>query len=148
MSAPAITSVAPSTTIPRISCCSNSTISPSSTSSRAHPRLPRQGRRVQSDGRQGVYSGFQPWINRAGRFRSLGDGQVDFKAIFSRLAQYGFDRWAVLEWECCLKNAEDGAREGAAFIRDHIIRVTDRAFDDFAGGASDATQVRRALGLA
>ena len=88
-------------------------------------------------GRQGVYSGFQPWINRAGRFRSLGDGQVDFKAIFSRLAAIGFDRWAVLEWECCLKNAEDGAREGAAFIRDHIIRVTDKAFDDFAGGASD-----------
>ena len=78
----------------------------------------------------------------------LGDGQVDFKAIFSRLAAIGFDRWAVLEWECCLKNAEDGAREGAAFIHDQIIRVTDRAFDDFAGGASDATQVRRALGLA
>src|SRR5450432_1679196 len=97
-------------------------------------------------GRQGVYSGFQPWIGRAGRFRSLGDGQVDFKAIFSRMAAIGFDRWAVLEWECCLKNAEDGAREGAAFIRDHIIRVTDRAFDDFAGGASDASRVRRALG--
>src|SRR5215210_7773281 len=71
-------------------------------------------------GRQGVYSGFQSWIDRAGRFRSLGDGQVDFKAIFSRLAANGFDRWAVLEWECCLKNAEDGAREGAGFIRDHI----------------------------
>ncbi len=99
-------------------------------------------------GRQGVYSGFQPWIDRAGRFRSLGDGQVDFKAIFSKLAAIGFDRWAVLEWECCLKNAEDGAREGAAFIRDHIIRVTDRAFDDFAGGAVDAAQVRRMLGLA
>jgi sugar phosphate isomerase/epimerase len=98
-------------------------------------------------GRQGVYSGFQPWINRAGRFRSLGDGQVDFKAIFSRLAAIGFDRWAVLEWECCLKNAEDGAREGASFIRDHIIRVTDRAFDDFAGGAVDAAQTRRMLGL-
>jgi sugar phosphate isomerase/epimerase len=98
-------------------------------------------------GRQGVYSGFQPWINRAGRFRSLGDGQVDFKAIFSRLAAIGFDRWAVLEWECCLKNAEDGAREGAGFIRDHIIRVTERAFDDFARGASDETQIRRTLGL-
>src|SRR6266480_3607760 len=98
-------------------------------------------------GRQGVYSGFQPWINRAGRFRSLGDGQVDFKAIFSRMAAIGFDRWAVLEWECCLKNAEDGAREGAAFIRDHIIRVTERAFDDFAGGTVDAAQTRRMLGL-
>ena len=98
-------------------------------------------------GRQGVYSGFQPWINRAGRFRSLGDGQVDFKAIFSRLAAIGFDRWAVLEWECCLKNAEDGAREGAAFIREHVIRVTERAFDDFARGTSDDAQIRRTLGL-
>jgi len=98
-------------------------------------------------GRQGVYSGFQPWLGRAGRFRSLGDGQVDFRGIFSRLAAIGYDRWAVLEWECCLKHPEDGAREGAAFIRDHIIRVTDKAFDDFAGGASDAAQNRRMLGL-
>ena len=98
-------------------------------------------------GSRGPRRGFQPWIGRAGRFRSLGDGQVDFKAIFSRMAAIGFDRWAVLEWECCLKNAEDGAREGAAFIRDHIIRVTDRAFDDFAGGAVDVAQTRRMLGL-
>lgn len=97
--------------------------------------------------RQGVYSGYQPWVNRAGRFRSLGDGQVDFGAIFSKLAQYGFDRWAVLEWECCLKHAEEGAREGAPFIRDHIIRVTETAFDDFAGGADDAERVRHMLGL-
>lgn len=34
------------------------------------------------DGRQGVYSGYQSWTNRAGRFRSLGDGQVDFPAFF------------------------------------------------------------------
>lgn len=99
------------------------------------------------NGRQGVYSGFASWIERAGRFRSLGDGQVDFKAIFSKLAQYGFDGWAVLEWECALKHAEDGAREGAPFIADHIIRVTDTAFDDFAGGG-DATLGRRMLGLA
>lgn len=98
-------------------------------------------------GRQGVYSGFQPWIARAGRFRSPGDGQVDFQAVFSRLAAIGYDRWAVLEWECCLKHPEDGAREGAAFIRDHIIRVTDRAFDDFAGAAPDAARNRRLLGL-
>ncbi len=45
-------------------------------------------------GRQGVYGGFQSWINRAGRFRSLGDGQVDFGSIFSKLTQYGFDGWA------------------------------------------------------
>lgn len=98
-------------------------------------------------GRQGVYSGYQPWINRAGRFRSLGDGQVDFSGIFSRLATHGYDSWAVLEWECCLKHPEDGAREGAPFIDSHIIRVTEKAFDDFAGGAVDKKQIRRLLGL-
>jgi sugar phosphate isomerase/epimerase len=99
------------------------------------------------DGRQGVYSGFQPWVKRAGRFRSLGDGQVDFSGIFSKLAQYGYDRWAVLEWECCLKHPEDGAKEGAPFIRDHIIRVTEKAFDDFAGGERDTKQIKRMLGI-
>ena len=97
--------------------------------------------------RQGFYSGFQPWIDRAARFRSLGDGQVDFGGIFSKLAQYGYDSWAVLEWECCLKHPEDGAREGADFIAAHIIRVTERAFDDFAGGAPDEARNRRMLGL-
>jgi len=98
-------------------------------------------------GRQGVYSGYAPWVERAARFRSLGDGQVDFGAIFSKMAQYGYESWAVLEWECCLKHPEDGAREGAEFIAAHIIRVTEKAFDDFAGGATDAGQIRRALGL-
>ncbi len=98
-------------------------------------------------GRQGVYGGFQPWVNRAGRFRSPGDGQVDFGAVFSKLAQYDFDGWAVVEWECCLKHPEDGAREGAAFVRDHIVRVTDRAFDDFAEGGSDDAANRAMLGL-
>src|SRR4051812_25322969 len=88
-------------------------------------------------GKQGVYSGFQSWVNRAGRFRSLGDGQVDFMGIFSKLAQYDYDGWAVLEWECALKHPEDGAREGASFIRDHIIRVTEKAFDDFAATGID-----------
>ena len=97
-------------------------------------------------GRQGVYSGFQPWLSRAGRFRSLGDGQVDFSGVFSRLSAIGYDRWAVLEWECCLKHPEDGAREGAPFIQSHIIRVTEKAFDDFAGGADPAAN-RRILGL-
>lgn len=99
-------------------------------------------------GRQGVYGGYQPWAQRAGRFRSLGDGQVDFRAIFSKLAVMGFDGWAVVEWECALKHPEDGAREGAAFVRDHIIRVTDRAFDDFADGGADMDANRRMLGLA
>lgn len=99
------------------------------------------------DGRQGVYSGYQSWTDRAGRFRSLGDGQVDFAGIFSRLAQYGYDSWPVLEWECCLKHPEDGAAEGAPFIADHIIRVTEKAFDDFAGGTTDRAQIRAMLGL-
>jgi sugar phosphate isomerase/epimerase len=99
------------------------------------------------NGRQGVYSGYAPWLDRAGRFRSLGDGQVEFKAVFSKLAQYGFNGWAVLEWECALKHPEDGAREGAAFIAEHIIRVTETAFDDFAGGG-DPGLARRMLGLA
>lgn len=90
------------------------------------------------NGRSGVYGGYQNWIDRPGRFRSLGDGQIDFRAIFSKFAQYDFAGWAVLEWECCLKHPVDGAREGAQFIADRIIRVTDRAFDDFAGsGGSD-----------
>jgi sugar phosphate isomerase/epimerase len=99
------------------------------------------------DGRQGVYSGYQPWLKRAGRFRSLGDGQVDFTGVFSRLSAAGYGGWAVLEWECCLKHPEQGAAEGAPFIESHLIRVTDKAFDDFAGGATDTAKVKRLLGL-
>ena len=99
------------------------------------------------NGKQGVYSGYAPWMERAGRFRSLGDGQVDFGAIFSKMAQYGYSSWAVLEWECAIKHPEDGAREGAEFIKHHIIRVTEKAFDDFAGGAIDKAQINRALGI-
>ena len=98
-------------------------------------------------GRQGVYGGFQPWVNRAGRFRSLGDGQVDFGAVFSKMAANGFAGWAVVEWECCLKHPEDGAREGADFVKHHIIRVTEKAFDDFADGGTDDAANRRMLGL-
>jgi len=99
------------------------------------------------NGRQGVYGGYQPWISRAGRFRSLGDGQVDFRGIFSKLAQYDFEGWAVLEWECCLKNSEQGAREGAPFITQHIIQTAERAFDDFAKSGADLEANRRMLGL-
>lgn len=100
------------------------------------------------NGKTGAYGGYQPWLTRAGRFRSLGDGQVDFKAIFAKLAAYDFDGWAVLEWECCLKNPEDGAAEGARFIRDHIIRVSDRSFDDFCKSNSDRALNARVLGIA
>lgn len=99
-------------------------------------------------GRSGVYGGYQDWIDRPGRFRSLGDGQVDFRSIFSKMAQYDYPGWAVLEWECCIKHPEQGAAEGAPFIRDHIIRVTEKAFDDFAGGSTDKARNRRILGIA
>ncbi len=98
-------------------------------------------------GKQGVYGGYQSWVKRAGRFRSLGDGQVDFKSIFSKLAQYDFKGWAVLECECAIKSAEDGAREGAPFIKNHIINVTEKAFDDFASTGSNEDFNRLVLGL-
>ena len=98
-------------------------------------------------GRQGVYGGFADWRDRAGRFRSPGDGQIDFGGIFSRLTQYGYDGWAVLEWECCLKTAAQGAREGAPFIRRHMIEMTTQSFDDFAAGALSDDERRRCLGL-
>jgi sugar phosphate isomerase/epimerase len=98
-------------------------------------------------GRVGVYGGYESWKGRAGRFRSLGDGQVDFGRVFTLLTEAGYDGWAVLEWECCVKSPEQGAREGAGFIERHIIEATDVAFDDFAGGATDAARCRRLLGL-
>lgn len=98
-------------------------------------------------GRVGVYSGYQSWVNRAGRFRSLGDGQVDFKRVFTLLAEDGYDGWAVLEWECCIKSPEQGAREGAPFITQHIIETTEVAFDDYASGKADVETNRKILGL-
>lgn len=98
-------------------------------------------------GKQGVYGGYSGWIERAGRFRSLGDGQVDFNAIFTKLSQYDFDGWAVLEWECAIKHPEAGAIEGAQFIKDKIIRVTEKTFDDFASAGQDESLNRKVLGI-
>jgi sugar phosphate isomerase/epimerase len=97
--------------------------------------------------RSGVYGGYQSWQDRPGRFRSTGDGQVDFKRIFSKLTQDGYTGWAVLEWECCIKDSVQGAREGAAFIRSMLIDTPTHAFDDFAGGAQDEQTNYRILGL-
>jgi sugar phosphate isomerase/epimerase len=98
-------------------------------------------------GKQGTFGGYQSWLNRAGRYRSPGDGQVDFKSIFSKLTQYNYTGWAVMEWECCIKHPEVGAKEGAEFISSHIIKVTERAFDDFASSGTDEKTNRRLLGL-
>ena len=99
------------------------------------------------NGRSGVYGGYQSWIDRPGRFRTPGAGQVDFARIFSRLAQYDYPGWAVLEWEDPLESAAEGARKGATFIRNQIVQVTDRAFDDFAASEGDSARNRRILGL-
>ncbi|MFZ9717750.1 MAG: sugar phosphate isomerase/epimerase family protein [Chitinophagaceae bacterium] len=98
-------------------------------------------------GKQGTFGGYQNWLNRAGRYRSPGDGQIDFKSIFSKLTQYGYDGWAVMEWECCIKHPEVGAAEGAAFIQKHLIPVTNKAFDDFAGTKANDSLNKRILGL-
>jgi sugar phosphate isomerase/epimerase len=99
------------------------------------------------NGRAGVYGSYANWVDRPGRFRSLGDGQVDFTAIFSKLTQYGYDGWAVLEWECALKDSEQGATEGAPFIARHLIKPADKAFDDFAGSGIEPELIRDVLGL-
>jgi len=72
---------------------------------------------------------------------------VDFGSIFTKLSTYGFDGWATLEWECFIKNSEDGASEGAQFIKDHIIKVSDRAFDDFVKSDANRQANRTMLGL-
>ena len=98
-------------------------------------------------GKKGAFGGYNDWQDRAGRYRSLGDGQIDFKTIFSKLTQYGCDVWAVMEWECVIKSPEQGAREGAIFIQDHIIEATQKTFDDFAGQDTDREQLQKILGI-
>ena len=117
---------------------------------RYHPRIKAfhvKDAEFQPSARSGVYGGYQDWASRPGRFRSPGDGQIDFRAIFSRLANWGYDGWATLEWECCFKNRRDGAREGAAFIRDRIIRVTDRPFDVASRASWHRADIDAVLGL-
>ena len=98
-------------------------------------------------GKKGMFGGYGDWKDRAGRYRHPGDGQVDFKNAFSKLTEYGCDVWAVLEWECCIKSPEQGAREGAPFIQKHIIEATQKRFDDFAGSEIDENKLRNILGI-
>ena len=99
------------------------------------------------NGKRGAFGGYGNWQDRAGRYRSPGDGQIDFKTIFTKLTEYSCDVWAVMEWECCVKSPEQGAREGAAFIKNHIIEATEKTFDDFAGGDIDQTQLKDILNI-
>lgn len=97
--------------------------------------------------RSGTYGGFQTWGERPGRFRTLGDGQIDFKSIFSRLTYHGFDDWAVVEWECYIKHPEDGARESAVFVKDHLVRASSVPFDAFMRAPTDEAHNQRILGI-
>ena len=99
------------------------------------------------NGKKGAFGGYGDWRDRAGRYRSPGDGQIDFKTIFTKLTEYGCDVWAVMEWECCIKSPEQGAREGAPFIQRHIIEATQKAFDDFAGGDIDEAHLKNILNI-
>jgi hypothetical protein len=47
-----------------------------------------------------------------------------------------------------LRGSEQGAREGTLFIRQHFIKSTTVAFDDFAKSGGDAEANRAMLGLA
>jgi sugar phosphate isomerase/epimerase len=115
-----------------------------------HPRIKAfhvKDAEFRPTGKQGFYSGYRPWLKRAARDRSLGDGQVDFAQIFSKLAEYDFEGWAVYEWEDCLKRPDEAAAQGAPFIASHIIRVTDKTFDDFAATGASTKAVREILGI-
>lgn len=46
-----------------------------------------------------------------------------------------------------MKHPEQGAAEGAPFIKEHMIRPTEKAFDDFASGAQGSEQLNRIPGL-
>jgi sugar phosphate isomerase/epimerase len=99
-------------------------------------------------GKQGVFSGYRPWLKRAARDRSLGDGMVDFRQVFSKFTEYDYAGWAVYEWECCMKHPEEAAAQGAPFIAEHIIRATDKVFDDFAASGVDRKALHPILGIA
>lgn len=98
--------------------------------------------------RTGFWGGYQSWPSRAGRFRTPGAGDIDFAAIFAKLAEIDYAGWAVLEWECCIEHPDDGARKGAALIREQILRVQERAFDaNMQAQGLDRVRNRRVLGL-
>jgi len=106
-----------------------------------------KGAEYRMNGKSGAWGGYLDWKDRAGRYRHPGDGDIDWKTVFTKLTEYGCDVWAVLEWECCVKSPEQGAKQGASFIQDHIIEATEKTFDDFAGADTDEDQLKRILGI-
>ena len=132
------------------SCCSSSTISTTSTSTTSASRCStsRTPSSIRPAGRASM-AATRPGSNRAGRFRSLGDGQVDFagdllQAGAVRLRRLGRARMGMLPQASRGRRARRRARSS----RDHIIRVTEKAFDDFAGGGTDQAANRKMLGIA
>lgn len=94
----------------------------------------------------GVYN-FFGWQYGAGQFRSLGDGQVNYPAIFRLIRELGLDEVlrATLEWECVHKGIQQGiveegapyieaCRKGEALPARTAPRPHQDTFDAFAGG--------------
>ena len=115
-----------------------------------HQDVPRQGRRVQPDRPAGrLFGGYQPWVDRAGRFRSprrrpgrLRRGLLQARRHTTSPA----GRWSSGSARSSTpRTARARARSSS---KAHIIRVTEKAFDDFAGGGTDEAANRRLLGLA
>ena len=51
------------------------------------------------------------------------------------------------QMECCAKSSIKARREESRLIAKHIIQAAERAFDDFAGAATDQAAIRRLLGI-
>ena len=131
----ATTSAATSSTIPRISCCSSSTISPSSTSTTSASRrsTSRTPSSIRPGGRASIAA--MPVLGeprRAASVRSATARSISAASSPSSrntaIRRLGGARMGMLP------QASRGRRaRGAPFIAHHIIRVTEKAFDDFAG---------------
>ena len=99
-------------------------------------------------GRQGVYGGFQTGSTGPGVSARLETVRSISLDLFEARRPTTYAGWAVLEWECA-HEASGGwrARKERRFIADYIIRVTERAFDDFASSGTDRAANRKMLGL-
>lgn len=111
------------------------------------------------NGWSGAYGGYQPWKKRPGRFRSTGDGQIDYLAIFNLLKQLGITGlWSTVEWECAFKSWLQGVAEAATCVQHWMDgkaapptaepAASDDTFDDFVGGGEeDPELIAKILGI-